>query len=1713
MQKGLLRLLLTGVFGIAAIQMQAQTTISKFVASQNDDVEETVSGGSIDNTSSDLELTVDGSSNKIVGVRFTGLTIPVGATITNAYIQFTAKADKAPVSGAITIKAQNADNAATFTTTASDVSNRATTTASVNWPGSTASTWNTAGSRAADQRTPDLSSLVQAVVNRAGWASGNAIVFTFTGSGVRNSHSFDQSTASYRPELVITYTGGTPVITPIPVIAYPIPKLSQWAYNDSGYQLSSNWINPSYSHAGWKYGAGKLGYSDNAVTVLSYGPSSSDKYTTYYFRKQFTVASMASLTDSLQLNLLRDDGAIIYINGVEVLRSNMPSGAVNWFTTSSTIVDGADESTYYPYIISKNLLTAGTNTIAVEMHQRDSTSSDLGFDLELKNYTPPMPVITFPIPQGSQWYYLDNGTDQGTAWRASSFDNSGWAFGPAKLGYSDNAVTTVSYGPDANNKYITTYFRKQFNVPSIAALTSTLQLNVLRDDGFIIYINGTEVLRDNLPLTGVTYTTLAPNNTSGADELVYNEFTIPSSYLVNGVNTIAVELHQNAGNSSDLGFDLELKNGGGAITNTLSRGPYLQAGTTSSMNIRWRTLLAADSRVHYGTSANNLNMTATVVTSGTDHEVKITGLQPDTRYWYSIGSSDDTLQGDANNFFETLPVVGTKTLQRIGVIGDCGNNSTNQRNVRDQLSNYLGSNYMDSWILLGDNAYSSGTDAEFQAEFFNIYKDKFLKQNPLYPTPGNHDYNNGSSTAQNDHNVPYYDVFTMPTQGEAGGVASNNEAYYSFDIGNVHFLSLDSYGEENAGTTRLYDTNGTQVQWIKQDLAANTNKDWVVAYWHHPPFTKGSHNSDTETELVRIRENFIRILERNGVDLILCGHSHDYERSGLQKGHYGNETSFNAAVHNLSTGSGEYDGSANSCPYTKNTITGNQGTVYVVSGSAGQLGGTTSGYPHNAMQYSNATNGGSMILEVEDNRLTSKWICADGVIRDQFTIMKDVNKTDTTIVNLGDTVNLEATWVGAYIWNTGNITKTITYAPTNDTIIVVKDSTTNTCLQDNHYLKVQGCAAFTNVTANISAHASAQCATAINYTTLASGLPAPTYNYTFTGATIATGAGTGSGSIFNKGITNITVTATNSCGTVDTSFTITVADTTAPSITAPANVSVNTDANSCIATNVILGTPVFADNCGTPTVTNDAPATFNIGTTTITWTATDADGNATTSQQTVTVAAPTTSVVLAAPPACRYTELTITANTAYVGSNPQYQWYENNVAMAGETGATLTLDSMHQNYATSYYLVVSNIDLACVNSTFTSNMLNLQAVPLPQALVVTSGGLSLCDGNTVTLSLNNTNTDPLTYQWYNGNTAISGATNDNYTVSTAGSFILEVTSAVTGCTRLSAPRTVTVSESPVVNITANGPLAFCSGSTVTLNGTVTAGSTLRWLKNGANLSNTTNTFTTNAAGTYALKATLNGCPTTSAPIVVEGVRAVPNVTVTPSGTTMFCAGGTITLSAVTNADYTYQWYNGSNPLSGETASSFTTGTAGSYKVAVSNGGCTPKNSAVTKVTVNANPVAVITKTAQSASSATLRGNNGSGFSYQWYKDGSMLTGTTSQIITVNQNGSYTLELTRNGCTDTSDALNIMLANPSAKLSVETLAASMIEVYPNPSADVFCIGSQEQVNVIIKDVQGRIVADVKAATSIDLGKQAPGIYMMQIFSTDGNLLQVERLIKK
>ncbi len=179
--------------------------------------------------------------------------------------------------------------------------------------------------------------------------------------------------------------------------------------------------------------------------------------------------------------------------------------------------------------------------------------------------------------------------------------------------------------------------------------------------------------------------------------------------------------------------------------------------------------------MRYGLAPDGLTLSATNSDSTTEHEVEVTGLSAGVKYFYSVGTSSDTLTGgDGDHFVVTAPVSGTAKPTRIWVIGDSGTANANARAVRDAFLNFTGSRDPDLWIMLGDNAYGSGTDAEYQAAVFETYP-QVLRRTVLWSALGNHDGPTADSTTESG---PYYDIFSFPRNGEAGGVPSRTEAYY-----------------------------------------------------------------------------------------------------------------------------------------------------------------------------------------------------------------------------------------------------------------------------------------------------------------------------------------------------------------------------------------------------------------------------------------------------------------------------------------------------------------------------------------------------------------------------------------------------------------------------------------------------------------------------------------------------------------------------------------------------------------------------------------------------------------------------------------------------------------------------------------------------------------------------------------------------------------------
>ncbi|HZE90027.1 MAG TPA: metallophosphoesterase, partial [Verrucomicrobiae bacterium] len=575
--------------------------------------------------------------------------------------------------------------------------------------------------------------------------------------------------------------------------------------------------------------------------------------------------------------------------------------------------------------------------------------------------------------------YLANALDPGVglAWIAPTFDDSSWGIGDFGVGYEagTGAQNLIRTSVPVNTSSV--YTRTTFAVSDASAVRS-LFLGADYDDGYAAWLNGVEVYRSpEMPSGALSWNTRAvshessnavvPNYGAGVDVTAR-----ALAALRSGDNVLAIAVFNTTLPSSDLVLVPRLDVNRQA---KLTRGPYLQRGTPTALVVRWRTDTATDSRVRLGGAPGHLTLDVVDPAVTTEHVVAVGGLEPSTTYVYAIGSSaGDIAGGDLDHAFTTGPPAGTAKPTRIWVIGDSGTADARPRAVRDAYQAFTGSRATDLWLMLGDNAYQSGTDAEYQAAVFDVYP-RLLATSVLWPTLGNHD---GISARSSSQSGPYYDIFTLPRGAEAGGVPSGTEAYYAFDVANIHFICLDSYDLDRS-------PGGAMLTWLAADLRA-TRQEWVIAFWHHPPYSKGSHDTDFPSESTDMREFALPILEDAGVDLVLSGHSHDYERSFLLDGHYGTSNTLTPAMK-LDPGSGRVgDGG----PYSKFTEgpAPHEGAVYAVAGSSGQIAGGALNHP--AMFLSLNTLG-SMVLDVEGKELHASFLDAAGAVRDQFTIRKGHN--------------------------------------------------------------------------------------------------------------------------------------------------------------------------------------------------------------------------------------------------------------------------------------------------------------------------------------------------------------------------------------------------------------------------------------------------------------------------------------------------------------------------------------------------------------------------------------------------------------------------------------------------------------------------------------------------------------------------------------------------
>ena len=268
-------------------------------------------------------------------------------------------------------------------------------------------------------------------------------------------------------------------------------------------------------------------------------------------------------------------------------------------------------------------------------------------------------------------------------------------------------------------------------------------------------------------------------------------------------------------------------------------------------------------------------------------------------------------------------------------------------------------------------------------------------------------------------------------------------------------------------------------------------------------------------------------------------------------------------------------------------------------------------------------------------------------------------------------------------------------------------------------------------------------------------------------------------------------------------------------------------------------------------------------------------------------------------------------------------------------------------------------------------------------------------------------------------------------------------------------------SNPTATIIPQGTTTFCQNGSVVLNASTGSGYTYEWYKDG-NIVNGSigSSYTANQSGSYTVKVINGTCNATSSSTTVT-VNPNPTVVITPQSTTTFCQGSSVILNASTGSGYTYEWYKDGNIVNGSITSSYTANQSGSYTVKVINGACNATSSATT-VTVNPNPTAAINTVGVSTfcqgGSVVLNASTGSGYTYEWYKNGNIINGSITSAYTANQSGSYTVKVINGSCNATSSATAVTVnPNPTVSLSLANfihIKASPVTLAGSPSGGTY-----------------------------------------------------------
>jgi len=478
------------------------------------------------------------------------------------------------------------------------------------------------------------------------------------------------------------------------------------------------------------------------------------------------------------------------------------------------------------------------------------------------------------IPVSASWRYdLITTTVPQPNWMRPDFDDSSWSVGRAgfsvgRYGYDEAATLLPS---SVGNLPVHGLMLRHSWVIEDPGSAEMLTLRVDYQDGLIGWLNGTEIFRRGFP-THMPLTGLEVPVPRYSGEVEWIDLTLFRDRLVQGTNVLALMSLDAGSFSPTLYVWPELRA-------NFIHGPLVQNVGVRSAEVCWRTVAPRRVWVEYGLAAGGSVLSRIGGNDGAVESLRLTGLSPGTRYRYRVGWDSPT-GGVASSFFEFSTLTESGDV-RFLVVGDTGSGSLAQYSIASAMA----SEKADFVLHTGDICYPQFSREQVELRCFGVYEPQ-MRQVPYFFTVGNHDFYRGDAA--------YLEAFRLPTNSVTG-----TEHFYSFDHGDVHCVSLfvPWVGVSQFPTLSPDGMRSLPFRWLTNDLAQST-KPWKIVFFHQPLRTSGPHILDDydvngRGDVLEIQDALLPALAAHGVDLVMNGHDHAWERFAPTNG-----------VHSVVTGGG-----------------------------------------------------------------------------------------------------------------------------------------------------------------------------------------------------------------------------------------------------------------------------------------------------------------------------------------------------------------------------------------------------------------------------------------------------------------------------------------------------------------------------------------------------------------------------------------------------------------------------------------------------------------------------------------------------------------------------------------------------------------------------------------------------------------------------------------